>query len=249
MCSHNVLAPVPSPSSMTKSVSFTDRHRRTKSSEALACLTPTETGFSLHHDRKLTQEVLSVTVQVACFNYRGFCPAGLRATLNVSQSTLCRIYLPCRKTDVVWITYLKIILEDKVLRLIKGRFIKKQFKQDCRLLYKMSLENTKNEILLYVTQRCGLCKCFVEIVTQSLFLFCLSVFCVLVGFSCCFVVFFYLFILMFEDFQPKRCQQECFLFPSIPLIACNLSLKKQKGEVRVRETKLGLGHDPHIEIL
>ena len=144
MCSHNVLAPVPSPSSMTKSVSFTDRHRRTKSSEALACLTPTETGFSLHHDRKLTQEVLSVTVQVACFNYRG---------------------LPCRKTDVVWITYLKIILEDKVLRLIKGRFIKKQFKQDCRLLYKMSLENTKKEILLYVTQRCGLCKCFVEIVT------------------------------------------------------------------------------------
>lgn len=84
MCSHNVLATVPSPSSMTKSVSFTDRHRRTKSSEALACLTPTETGFSLHHDRKLTQEVLSVTVQVACFNYRGFYPAGLKATLNVS---------------------------------------------------------------------------------------------------------------------------------------------------------------------
>lgn len=47
MCSHNVLATVPSPSSMTKSVSFTDRHRRTKSSEALACLTPTETGFSI----------------------------------------------------------------------------------------------------------------------------------------------------------------------------------------------------------
>lgn len=73
--------------------------------------------------------------------------------------------MPCRKTDVVWVTYLKIILEDKVLRLIKGIFIKKQFKQDYRLLYKMSLENTKNEILLYVTQRCGLCKCFVEIVT------------------------------------------------------------------------------------
>lgn len=41
-----------------------------------------------------------------------------------------------------------------------------------------------------------------------------------------------------------------FLFPSVPLTAsCNLSLKKQKGEVRVGETKRGVCHDPHIEIL
>lgn len=64
-CSHNMLATVPSSSSMTKSLSSTDRHLKTK---PFACLTPSETGICFHHDRKLAQEVLSVTMQVACLS-------------------------------------------------------------------------------------------------------------------------------------------------------------------------------------
>lgn len=51
--------------------------------------------------------------------------------------------------------YLQIILEDKVVILIKDNFIKMQFKQDC-MFYQMSLENTKHKLLVYVTQRSGL---------------------------------------------------------------------------------------------
>lgn len=51
--------------------------------------------------------------------------------------------------------HLKIILEEKVVRLIKDNFIKMQFKQDCKF-YQMILENTKHKLLAYVTQRSGL---------------------------------------------------------------------------------------------
>jgi len=53
--------------------------------------------------------------------------------------------------------YLKIIVEDKVVRLIKDNCIKMMCRQDCRF-YQMSLKTTKHNILVYVTWRSGLCK-------------------------------------------------------------------------------------------